>query len=38
MGKLKVTIDREWPLEDAARAHEALEGRSTAGKLLLVPD
>jgi NADPH2:quinone reductase len=36
-GKIEVTIDREWPLEDAARAHEALEGRSTAGKLLLVP-
>ncbi len=36
-GKLKITIDREWPLEDAARAHEALEARSTAGKLLLVP-
>ncbi|HEY9182751.1 MAG TPA: zinc-binding dehydrogenase, partial [Gammaproteobacteria bacterium] len=36
-GKLKVTVDREWRLEDAARAHEALEGRRTAGKLLLVP-
>jgi NADPH2:quinone reductase len=36
-GKLKVTVDREWPLKDAARAHEALEGRGTAGKLLLVP-
>jgi len=36
-GKLKITVDREWPLQDAARAHEALEGRGTAGKLLLVP-
>jgi NADPH2:quinone reductase len=36
-GKLKVTIDREWPLRDAARAHEALESRRTAGKLLLIP-
>jgi NADPH2:quinone reductase len=36
-GKLKVKIDREWPLRDAARAHEALEARRTAGKLLLVP-
>lgn len=35
--KLKVTIDREWPLADAARAHEALEGRRTAGKVLLLP-
>ena len=36
-GKLKVTVDRVWPLVDAARAHEALEARQTAGKLLLVP-
>ena len=36
-GKLKVTIDRVWPLADAAKAHEALEARQTAGKLLLVP-
>jgi NADPH2:quinone reductase len=35
--KLKVTIDREWPLRDAAHAHEALESRRTAGKLLLIP-
>ena len=26
-GKLKVTIDRVWPLADAAEAHEALEAR-----------
>jgi NADPH:quinone reductase len=36
-GTLKVTIDRVWPLADAAEAHAALEGRRTAGKLLLVP-
>jgi NADPH2:quinone reductase len=36
-GKLAVTIDREWPLAEAARAHEALEARQTAGKLLLIP-
>ena len=36
-GKLAITIDREWPLADAARAHEALEARRTAGKLLLIP-
>jgi NADPH2:quinone reductase len=36
-GKLKVTIDRVWPLAEAAHAHEALEARQTAGKLLLVP-
>lgn len=36
-GKLKVTIDRVWPLAEAAEAHRALEARRTAGKLLLVP-
>jgi NADPH2:quinone reductase len=36
-GKLKVTVDRVWPLADAAQAHRALEARQTAGKLLLVP-
>jgi NADPH2:quinone reductase len=36
-GKLKVTIDRVWPLAEAAQAHVALESRRTAGKLLLVP-
>lgn len=34
-GKLKVTIDREIPLSDAAEAHRILEGRGTRGKLLL---
>jgi NADPH2:quinone reductase len=36
-GKLEVTIDRVWPLAEAAEAHGALESRRTAGKLLLVP-
>ena len=36
-GKLKVAIDRVWPLAEAAEAHVALESRRTAGKLLLVP-
>jgi NADPH:quinone reductase len=36
-GKLKVTIDRIYPLAEAADAHQALESRQTAGKLLLVP-
>ena len=36
-GKLKVTIDRAWPLAEAAEAHKALETRKTAGKVLLVP-
>jgi len=36
-GKLKVRIAHEFPLCDAARAHEALEGRKTTGKVLLIP-
>ena len=36
-GKLEVAVDRVLPLADAARAHDALESRQTAGKLLLVP-
>jgi NADPH2:quinone reductase len=34
-GKLKLRIDRKYPLADAASAHRDLEGRKTAGKLLL---
>jgi NADPH2:quinone reductase len=34
-GKLKLRIDSTYPLADAAAAHRALEGRHTAGKLLL---
>jgi NADPH2:quinone reductase len=36
-GALRVRIDREFPLAEAADAHRALEGRSTTGKVLLVP-
>ncbi len=35
-GRLKLRIEREIPLEDAALAHRLLESRSTKGKLLLV--
>jgi NADPH2:quinone reductase len=34
-GKLKLRIDRSYPLAEAAAAHRDLEGRKTAGKLLL---
>lgn len=34
-GKLRLRIDRTYPLADAAAAHRALESRKTAGKLLL---
>ncbi|MFS8629353.1 MAG: quinone oxidoreductase [Limnochordales bacterium] len=36
-GTLKVRIDRELPLAEAAEAHRLLEGRATTGKLLLIP-
>lgn len=36
-GQLKVTIGATYPLERAAEAHRALEGRGTTGKLVLVP-
>lgn len=36
-GKLKLRIDRTYPLADAAHAHRDLESRKTAGKLLLIP-
>ena len=37
-GRLKVRIDRTYPLAEAAEAHRALEGRQTTGKVLLVPE
>jgi NADPH:quinone reductase len=36
-GKLKLRIDRDVPLHDAAEAHRALEARETTGKVLLIP-
>ncbi len=36
-GKVRIRIDREVPLRDAAEAHRALEARETTGKVLLVP-
>lgn len=36
-GRLKVRIDRTFPLAQAADAHRALAGRGTAGKVLLIP-
>jgi NADPH2:quinone reductase len=35
-GQLKLRVDRTYPLADAASAHRDLEGRKTAGKLVLV--
>lgn len=36
-GKLELRIDRTFPLAQAAQAHTDLEGRKTAGKVLLIP-
>jgi NADPH2:quinone reductase len=36
-GMLKLRIERTFPLQNAAEAHRALEGRKTTGKVLLLP-
>jgi NADPH2:quinone reductase len=36
-GKLRVRIDRTFPLAHAADAHRALQSRATKGKILLIP-
>ncbi len=36
-GELKLRIDSEFPLAEAAEAHRKLESRATSGKLLLIP-
>lgn len=36
-GKLHMLIAKKYPLAEAAQAHQDLEGRHVAGKLLLVP-
>jgi NADPH2:quinone reductase len=36
-GAVKVNIDQTFPLSEARRAHEALEGRETTGATLLIP-
>lgn len=34
---LKIRVDRTYPLNEAAKAQQALEGRETAGKVILLP-
>lgn len=37
-GELKLRIGQTYPLSEAAQAHRDLQGRSTTGKLLLLPE
>lgn len=36
-GRLRVTVDRTFKLEEASEAHRYIEGRNTMGKVLLIP-
>jgi NADPH2:quinone reductase len=36
-GEVVVRVGEEYPLDRAADAHRALEGRQTTGKVLLIP-
>ena len=36
-GTLRLRVEREFPLAQAAEAHRQLQGRATTGKLLLIP-
>ena len=36
-GAVKIAIGQTFPLSEARRAHEALEGRATVGASLLIP-
>ena len=36
-GKLRLRMEFEYPLKDAAEAHKALQARKTTGKVLLIP-
>jgi NADPH2:quinone reductase len=36
-GKLKIRIDKTFPLAEVAEAHRYLEGRQSKGKILLIP-
>ena len=36
-GAVKIEINQRFPLDEAADAHRALEGRETTGSTLLIP-
>jgi NADPH2:quinone reductase len=37
-GNLQLRIEHQYPLSQAAKAHQDLESRATTGKLILLPD
>ncbi len=37
LGKIKISVDRRWPLAEAQKAHQALEARETTGSSVLLP-
>jgi NADPH:quinone reductase len=36
-GKVKIPVNQKYPLKDAAKAHQDLEGRGTTGSSILIP-
>jgi len=36
-GALKMVVDKQFPLRDAAAAHAYIEGRSAFGRVVLIP-
>jgi NADPH2:quinone reductase len=36
-GDLRVLVDRTFPLDDAAAAHEYIESRQAVGRVVLIP-
>jgi len=36
-GAVKIGIEQKYPLKDARKSHEDLEGRATTGSSILVP-
>jgi NADPH2:quinone reductase len=36
-GAVKIPVNQKYPLKEARRAHEELEGRKTTGSSILIP-
>jgi NADPH2:quinone reductase len=36
-GKVKIPVNQKYPLKDARKAHEDLQGRKTTGSSVLIP-